>query len=222
MMNKIITTNKLCVFILFNAFFSDYFYGKEINATKNNSAQQNLIIRKRKNQKNSFKIKPSYLLFQDKTFRRILGDGNFMISIEADFFLVKYFYLFTELGYLRAKGGSIPSNVLVTLQMIPFSLGLKGIFPIKSTLALYIKAGPNWIGLKENSDYTYFEHGVFKDTFGATFGTGLLINVYENFSLDLFTNYIYGKKNYIDKYSNVRIKRYFGGFQFGIGLSFSY
>ncbi|PIR91661.1 hypothetical protein COU03_01275 [bacterium (Candidatus Gribaldobacteria) CG10_big_fil_rev_8_21_14_0_10_41_12] len=106
--------------------------------------------------------------------------------------------------------------------MIPFSLGLKGVFFINPTLAFYIKAGPNWIGLKENSDYTYFKNGVFKYTFGATFGAGFLIHVYENFSLDLFSNYIYGRKSYVDKYSNIRIKRYFGGFQFGAGLSFSY
>jgi len=222
MINSLITTDKLCIFLLLNIFFTRDFYGREINTNQRSVRQKNSITENPCNLNNSWKIKPSYLLFQDKTFRKILGNGDFMISTEVDFSIVKPLYFFAELGYLRAKGYSIPSHILVSLQMIPFSLGLKGIFPIKSSLSLYIKAGPNWIGLKENSDYIYFKHGVFKYTFGATSGAGLLIHVYENFFLDLFTNFIYGRKSYIDKYSNIRIKRYFGGFQFGAGLSFSY
>lgn len=172
--------------------------------------------------KTTWKIKPSAFLFQDNTFRSILGQKHFMISAELDRSLNHFFSLFTEVGYLHSHGFSKPNQVLTSIQMVPLTFGVKGTFHINSCLSIYAKAGPTWLYLQENTDYMYFGHTIHKDTFGVTSGLGFLIHALNHLSFDFFSNYIYGKKDYVDKYSNTKIKRYFGGFQFGIGLSFSY
>ncbi|MBN1914545.1 MAG: outer membrane beta-barrel protein [Parachlamydiales bacterium] len=186
--------------------------------------QTNVPIKE--NKYNSFKtiweIKPSYFHFQDNTFRDILGSGHGMFSVEIDWLICHFLALFAEAGYLYTKGHTLQEQIPTSLQVVPLSLGLKGIFSMNSLAGLYAKIGPNWLYLKEHSDYSYFQHNVDKNTFGVTAGVGLFLHIAEHMCLDFFSNYLYGKKHYIDRYSNTRIKRYFGGFQFGIGFAFAY
>lgn len=194
-------------------------------AQPTHTLQQNAVTKKKNNSYRftlTGEIKPSCLLFQDNTFKHIFGHANFMIGAEAGCSMSRFFHLFAEIEYLYANGHTQTEQIPTSLQIMPVSIGFKGVYPINSIVDLYAKLGPNWIYVKEISDYQYFQHNDHKDTFGVTSGTGLIVHVLEKFSLDFFTHYIYGKKHYTDQYSNTKIKRYFGGFQLGIGLAFSY
>jgi len=167
-------------------------------------------------------FKPAYFHYQDNVARSIFGHGGYMSIFGFDVEAYKYLHVWIDLGFLFDSGKVKSANAKERVTFLPLSLGLKYLYKINNQASLYAKTGPNWTYVSTKVDYPYIQQRVSKNDFGALFGIGSLISLDKNFSLDLFFDYIYNKKSFIDSNSNLRLKRYFGGFAMGIGLEYGF
>ncbi len=167
-------------------------------------------------------IKPSYFIFQDNTARDIYGHGAFMITGEIDATLYKYIHAFLDVSYLYKKGKVDIVDIHSSITLVPISIGLRGIYQIKSYAAVYAKFGPNWIYAHTKQKYPYVKNSVSKKEIGFTCGIGSWFYLGRSFSLDLFADYLYNKKNIVDNTSNLKLTRYLGGFQIGAGIAYKF
>lgn len=188
--------------------------------------EQYIKKQKQKNERVSLfliEIKPAYFYFQDNTFRHIYGHGACLTSFEADIRLKQDLRIWAEAGYLY-KTGHVKSayNAKAKITLVPVSFGLKYFVNLPKGIHIYAKIGPNWYYCKTKQNYAYVPSKITKKGYGATFGIGGLIYVGKDFYLDLFSNYLYDKKEFTDPTSNSRIKRYFGGATAGLGIGYQF
>ncbi|MBI5346939.1 MAG: outer membrane beta-barrel protein [Chlamydiae bacterium] len=163
-------------------------------------------------------IKPAYFHFQDPHLRSIFGNSAFMITGEYDHSLSNRLHIYADASYLQKEGTLHKYKTDAIITLIPLSIGLKYIYPYMSHLFFYGKAGPNWFYLRAKQQYPFVKEVDTKNGFGATLGTGSLIFISKTFFFDLFVNYLYDKKTFLDPNSNFNIKMYAGGFEVGLGF----
>ena len=145
-----------------------------------------------------------------------------MITGEIDATLYKYIHAFLDVSYLYKKGKVDIVDIHSSITLVPISIGLRGIYQIKSYVAVYAKFGPNWIYAHTKQKYPYVKNSISKKEFGFTCGIGSLFYLGRSFSLDLFADYLYNKKNIVDNTSNLTLTRYLGGFQVGAGIAYEF
>ena len=77
---------------------------------------------------------------------------------------------------------------------------------------------PTYFILKTKQEWPYVKSKDSKNGLGATFGFGSMYFVTDTLLVDLFLDYLYAKRTYIDDNSQVEIKLYAGGLIGGIGI----
>lgn len=169
-----------------------------------------------------FEIKTSYFVFQDDTARKVYSGGTFMPSLEGNYRLYKNLHLFSEAAFLYKDGTTEDVNSKATLILVPISLGLKPIFDVTDQVKIYFKAAPNWYYVREKLKYPFLKRSKSETGFGATFGVGTLKYLSCSWVLDIFVNYLYDRKTIRDSTSDIKFKRYIGGFQAGAGIGYSF
>lgn len=225
----------LLLFIFFNGFL----HSKEMDI-ENKIHPQNTLTSKDSKQKNNekmlpkkkikkqrkftFAFKPAYFWPQEKKRYRGIYKGGFTPLIETCYITKNGPGVFLEVGYFYKKTHktSVDINAKTTVLQVPLSLGLIHTFCIASRLDFYLKVGPNWLYTKTYLAIPGMKHTVIKNTFGATFGTGIKIHLFKHFFLELFSNYLYDKKKINDRDSGESFKVYLGGIQAGGGIGYSF
>ena len=169
-----------------------------------------------------FEVKPAYFYFNDNTARDIYGKGGFMPSLEWHGRIYDVLFWFFETGVLYKDGHNYQTNTDCDILLFPMSLGFKLLYSIRDDIQIYGKIAPNWIYVKTWSDYGYLKKEKSDNQFGATFGIGLTFLPHPNCAIDFFAGYLFNRETIKDKEYDLKFKRYFGGFPFGIGLGYSF
>jgi hypothetical protein len=168
------------------------------------------------------KAKLSNFTYQDKTARKLFDDNDMLFSIEGLYKIYKLekinFDLFIEAGFLYDKGFDEKTLTILKLFLSPISFGINTNFIINDFFSIYLKTAPNWIYAKLKHNYPAPPNKTSKNTFGATFGIGCLIQLKDRYLFDLFFNYLYDSKKIKDNTSDLSFKLHLGGFQIGYGF----
>lgn len=133
--------------------------------------------------------KGGYFYPLDSTTRDI-ASGGVASSFEVNVQVMGNWYAWASAGYIRMEGSTIAGEDPVTLEIVPAGLGLKYIYPIRSTcLDFYLGAGilPTYV---KTTDESPFLQKIGRDfDFGGVVKGGLLFNFSSCIFLDLFVDY---------------------------------
>ena len=163
-------------------------------------------------------FKPAYFFYQDKNLKDIFGTGTYISIFDISFRLYKKIYSYMEIGYLRDTGKvENANNAKTKIEFLPISLGFKCVQPIIPNWDVYAKIGPNWMYIKNTTNYQYIKNQ-YRNNWGATFGIGSIITFYNKFTVNLFADYFYNKNDFTDNNNNLTMKVYSGGLALGVGV----
>lgn len=173
-------------------------------------------------------IKGAYLYYQDKAFRKIFDNGNFLLTVGFDSKIYKNLHGWLDVGYLHGKGKPwiigesefIIDDYDTSINFVPLSFGLKYQHKIIRNVSLYAKIGPNWFYINNKNEYPYVDRKISKNGWGFTTGIGSIIDLNKCIALDLFIDYLYCKKSFLDCNSNKKV--FLGGVAFGAGLGYKF
>lgn len=155
-------------------------------------------------------------------FREIYGGGA-LCSLEVSAETYCDIYSWFSVGYLRSTGHCIGGDYGTTLDMVPFSLGLKYHFcACRFRPYLGVGLGLNYIHTRDDSPYVIRDRSNWG--FGGVFKGGFLYKLRNRYFIDGFIDYTAMKAGFKNHCHKV-VECYdadVSGFSIGLGLGRSF
>lgn len=168
-------------------------------------------------------VKAGYFFFSDSKMRKIYDKGGFDVQLSGSYPLWRCLQLYGSVEYLQCHGRSLADHQKTRIREVPFSLGLRALFPLGCNFSYYLTAGPRFFCVHSHNDSSYVDRTISKSGLGLFVNTGFTYSLSQCFFVDLFGEYSYGRLNYTSYKTNTYgEKTQVGGFTFGAGLGYSF
>lgn len=150
---------------------------------------------------------------------KVVGEGNLS---DSKWYLQRI-YLFGEVGYLDKDGTTAVGGYDTTIRIIPLTLGLKWIQPLKGQWFGYIGAGPRYFFMRIKDSLAVVKPRTYKNGCGGVVMVG--------------SKWFFARQAYLDTFLSYDFKRFsapstptsvtghsleIGGLQIGGGFGFSF
>ena len=160
-----------------------------------------------------------------KKMRNIFQIALPLIEIEGSYEFSSAWDIWAGIGYIFAKGEPISWSATTTMNIIPFTLGIKHFFLLASRTDAFLGFGGLW-SLYKNRDCSPSVHQhISTNAFGAVVTVGLQHCLSESLSMNFFGEYMYQHFNFSRVYREHFTYRHdvdMSGTKIGLGLAYSF
>ena len=211
------------LFILYCAILLLLSYPCQSTTTESSIEENPRPCRSEKNQP-LIEVKAGYFFFDSAKMRKIYNHGGIDVQISATYPIYQsLFSVYASAEYLRKSGHSLGKRQKTKIREWPFSLGLRIEPRIADFLKWYITAGPRYFIVKSHNYSSLVPHSMHKNGFGGFANTGFLFILYKHFTIDLYSEYSYGRFSFhSSKPGTYGETARVGGFTFGGGVGYSF
>lgn len=174
-------------------------------------------------------IKAGYFNFSNSTLRKIYTRGGFDVQLCASYPFWNLnnsrwsFNAYAAIEYFRKSGKSLDAHQHTSVWALPINLGLKPVYTINDCLSYYFGIGPRYFYIHQNNRSSYVNKNRSRNGIGFFINTGMYYKFCNQFIIDVFGEYTYGKTRFKGGNSGVYTKRIqIGGFTFGGGIGYAF
>ena len=161
---------------------------------------------------------PAYFYQQDKNFRKIYGTG-FLPKVELSYNVYNNWHIWLDVSYFSKRGKIKKLDTKTRIYLAPIALGLKYAYYLRENVNLYLKIAPNFCYLKIRKNVSNIKKSSKRaNIFGASFGSGVLIELRGGWLVGAFLNYFYDKKKV--SIEGKRMFDYWGGLEVGGSMGY--
>ncbi len=165
-----------------------------------------------------------FVPFSNK-LRGIFNDVMPFVEVEGSYTFLPNWEIWGGVGYISGKGGSLQCGQSTTIEVIPFTLGIKRFFPFTDRLDGFVGLGGLW-SLYKNRDYSQSVHQHFSaNTFGGVVTLGVQYHVSNKIFVRLFGEYMYQQFRFSKVYPEHFTYRHnvdMSGTKIGCGVTYSF
>jgi hypothetical protein len=147
-------------------------------------------------------LKVGYFYFLDDRLNRVYDGGGFDTQLSYTHPFSNYLNVYASVEYLVATGKSLGARERTVIQEVPLSLGIQPFYYINPCLKAYFTAGPRYFFVFQRNYSAFVDHHVYQDGIGFFLNLGFMYQFYENFYVDLFGEYSYGKLRFHAKHDD--------------------
>ncbi len=174
-------------------------------------------------------IKAGYFNFTNSTLRKVYNRGGLDVQLCASYPFWNLnnsrwsLHAYAAMEYFQRSGKSLNTHQHTSLWALPINIGLKPVYTINDCLSYYFGIGPRYFYLHQHNRSSYIYKNRSRNGTGFFINTGIYYKLCNQFILDVFGEYSYGKIRFRGGNSRVYTKRIqFGGFTFGGGLGYEF
>lgn len=171
-------------------------------------------------------VKTGYFFFSNSKLRKIYDRGGLDIQLCAAYPLWNptsrwTLNVYGAVEYFHTTGKSIHGHKKTSLWSVPINIGIKPVYAINACMQYYFAVGPRYFSIHQNNHSSYVYRTISKNGFGFFVNTGFYRLLYDQYLIDIFGEYSYGKTHFHGGRSHVYTRNIqIGGFTFGGGLGF--
>lgn len=160
-----------------------------------------------------------------KKVMRIFDTAMPFVDIEGKYQFSDYWEIWGGAGCIFDQGNSLGCNNRTSIQIYPFTLGVKRLIVLAHNLNAFIGLGGLW-SLLHNQDHSKFvEKSIRGNTFGGLARLGVQYQLRERVAFSLFTEYLYQKFYFhkvYKKHVTARNDVDLSGFKLGLGVVYDF
>jgi hypothetical protein len=168
-------------------------------------------------------LKLGYFYFGDHKFRKIYHQDALDTQICGSVSLWTWFRLYGAVEYISRDGRSINGHNRTEIMFLPVSLGGQAMFNISDDVTYYATVGPRYFYIHQENHFHGIDHSVNGSALGGFANTGIQLRFADNFLLDFFGEYSYGRTHFTSHKQNVSgHTRQVGGITVGGGIGYQF
>lgn len=157
--------------------------------------------------------------------RKIFHVAMPFVELEGSYQFLPAWDAWGGIGYIFAKGESTGCGNTTTIDVIPFTLGVKRFFKLTSRTDGFIGAGGVW-SLYRNHDHSSSVHQhISTNAFGAIATSGIQYRLIGGLSMSFFGEYMYQRFHFSKVYSKHFTYRHdvnMSGTKIGLGIIYGF
>ncbi len=167
--------------------------------------------------------KAGYFFFLNPTMQKIYDGDGIDLQLSGSYPIRRDLHFYASLEYLEKFGHSLNGGQATHLQVAPISIGLKPIYPLTRFTDFYLTAGPRYFIVRVHNDSPYVDNDLRSDGWGGFANIGFLSELYRGLTINLFSEWSYGKVLFNSTIPNVEVTNIqLTGITFGGGLGYTF
>ena len=157
--------------------------------------------------------------------RKIFNVAMPFVELDGSYRFASAWDTWAGVGYIFAKGEALGSGNTTTIDVIPFTLGIRRFFSLSSRVDGFLGVGSLW-SLYMNHDHSSSVHQhISTNAFGAIATGGFQFRLNHRLFLSFFSEYMYQRFNFRKVYREHFTYRHdvdMSGTTIGLGIIYSF